>query len=117
MAPSGPVGRLELPLLMIDYSYGEEFAVLYPLLRANNVILSSIWKLLLLITNDHSLSIVMFQFVFSHGGLVRNENADEAANAALANGVLLYDECANIPLKTFKAHLKIPRITMASGEK
>ena len=90
----------KLRILLCTDSQSSITAIQAGPLGANNVILSSIWKLLLLITNDHPLSTVTFQFVFSHCGLVRNENTDEAANVALANGVILYDECTNIPLET-----------------
>ena len=96
----------KLRILLCRDSQSSMAAIQAGPLKANNVILSTIWKLLLLITNNQPLSTVTFQFVFSHCGLVRNETADEATNVALTNLVVLYDECALIPLEAIKAHLK-----------
>ena len=69
---------------------------------------SSIWELLLYLVNDHPESKIVFQFIYSHCGVERNEEADRAAEGALKDPWTAsnQDKCG-IPLRAIKAQVKL----------
>ena len=76
-------------------------------LNQKSTLTSSIWRLLLRLVSDHPESKVVFQFVFSHCGVERNEDADHAADVALKDprSSIFQEKCA-IPLAAVKAYVK-----------
>ena len=69
---------------------------------------SSVWRLILRLVNDHPESKVVFQFIYSHCGVSRNEEADRAADNALKDprSTSAQEKCG-IPLEAVKAHVKL----------
>ena len=65
-------------------------------LKQRSTLTSSIWRHLLRLVSDHPESKVVFQFVFSHWGVERNEDADHAADVALKDprSFISQEKCA-----------------------
>ena len=66
------------------------------------------WRLILRLVNDHPESKVIFQFIYSHCGVSRNEEAYRAADNALKDprSTSAQEKCG-IPLEAVKAHVKL----------
>ena len=57
---------------------------------------------------DHPESKVVFQFVFSHYGVERNEDADHATDVALKDPrTSIFQEKCAIPLAAVKAYVRL----------
>jgi ribonuclease HI len=74
-------------------------------LRQGSRLFSRIWKSLLYLVSDFGLSSIVFQFVYSHCGIIRNEMVDKEANDALDLNMDNQHE-GTIPLAAVKAAIK-----------
>ena len=52
-------------------------------LNQKTTLVSSVWRLILSLMNDNPKSKVIFQFIFPHCGVARNEKADRTADGAV----------------------------------
>ena len=76
-------------------------------LDQDTVIASEVWfKLLELVKNYTGLSKIVIQFVPSHCGIQRNEEADQLAETSLSNMDRSVQRNASIPFKAIKATIK-----------
>jgi hypothetical protein len=66
-----------------------------------------IWSLLYTLISSGSCSSIHFQFVYSHCGIVRNEQVDSAASAALKSYSKKQQSNVPIPFNSIKAAIKL----------
>ena len=76
-----------------------------PLIQ-NDRLLSKIWDLLIILVETRGMSKVVFQFVYSHCGVEKNEVADRLAEEALRKYKAVDQRKAPIPLQAVKALVK-----------
>jgi ribonuclease HI len=70
-------------------------------------LLSSIWWMLIQLIEEKGVCKIVFQFVYSHCGVLRNELADTEADTALKSISVAKQRGAEIPLRGVKAMVKL----------
>ena len=75
-------------------------------LRQNSEVGAGIWRSLLYLLERNYCSKIVFQFVYSHCGIVKNEMVDRAADHALSLMESKHQQKAAIHMDAVKAELK-----------
>ena len=75
-------------------------------LRQNSEVGAGIWRSLLYLLEKSYCSKIVFQFVYSHCGVVKNEMVDRAADHALSSMESKHQQKAAIHMDAVKAELK-----------
>ena len=74
-------------------------------LRQTSYVGGSIWKNLLLLLDNNCCKSIVFQFVYSHCGVIRNEMADKEADESLKR-IENFQDYAPIHIDAVKADVK-----------